>query len=99
MAKAKYKQYFEQMLEENRELFDKFSAIHEQYRLNQTANQAKFNDIGQEVREVIRDWERRLCTVMGRTRYSKYSQQVSEKFWGLIRDKFSKIDMVGVKVE
>ncbi len=99
MSKAKYQDYFDQMIEENSELFEKFEAIHEQYKLNKQVNQDKFNDIGKEVREVIREWERKLCGAMERTRYSKYSQKVSEKFWKLIRDKFDQIDMVGVKIE
>lgn len=98
MAKAKYKQYFEQMMEENQEVFERFKPVHEQYKLNREANQAKFNDIGKEVVELVRDWERRLCTVMGRSKYSQYAQKVSEKFWDLVRAEFDQIDMVGVKI-
>lgn len=99
MSKAKYQQYFEQMVAENQALFDKFGSIHQQYRLNPEANQDKFNDIGSEVVAIVRDWERRLCTVIGKGRYSQYSQQLSEKFWNLVRDSYDQIDMVGVKVE
>jgi len=99
MAKAKYKEYFQKMKDENQELFEKFAAIHEQYKLNKQVNQAKFNDIGKQVVELIREWERRLCTVMGKGQYSQYAQKLSEKFWNLARKEFDQIDMVGVKIE
>ena len=99
MAKAKYKQYFEQMLAEEKELFENFRAIHNEYKINQTALQEKYNLEGERVVAIIRDWERRLCSAMGRTIYSQYAQQVSEKFWDLVRKEFDQIDMVGVKIE
>ena len=99
MAKAKYKQYFEQMLEQEKELFENFRVVHDQYKLNQTALQEKYNVEGEKVVTVIRHWERRLCSAMGRTVYGQYAQQVSEKFWDLIREEFDQIDMIGVKIE
>lgn len=99
MAKAKYKQYFEQMIEENQELFEQFEFIHNQYKQDPQKYQEELNQKGQPVVDIIRDWERRLCAAMGRTRYSKYSEQLSEKFWNLVRQEFDQIDMVGVKIE
>jgi K+/H+ antiporter YhaU regulatory subunit KhtT len=99
MAKAKYQQYFEQMIKENQDLFKQFKLIHDQYAQDPYQYQEELNQKGQPVVDIIRDWERRLCAAMGRTRYSRYSEQLSEKFWNLVREEFDQIDMVGVKIE
>jgi sugar-specific transcriptional regulator TrmB len=99
MAKAKYKRYFEQMKQENQELFAQFRSIHDQYQQDRDKHQDQFNQIGDKVVKLVRDWERKLCTVMGKGKYSKYSSKVAEKFWDLVREEFELIDMVGVKIE
>ena len=40
---TKYRAAVQQMLEENKELFDEFKPIHDAYVLNPAANQAKYN--------------------------------------------------------
>lgn len=85
------------MLEENKELFDEFKPIHDAYVLNPTVNQAKYNAIGSEVMDVIRDYERRLCAKMGAGQYSKFSMNLSEKFMEEIKQIFPKIMFIGVK--
>ncbi len=99
MAKAKYKQYYEKMLEKEQALFDEFKPIHDLYKADRNKFQNEFNQVGRKVVEAIHDWERKLCSAMGRTQYAKYSETVSEKFWDLIREDFDQIDMVGVKIE
>ncbi|KUK79434.1 MAG: hypothetical protein XD95_0386 [Microgenomates bacterium 39_7] len=87
------------MREKEPELFAEFEAVHQAYKDNGQKSQEEFNRVGGRVLEVIRDWDRRLCSAMGRTVYGQYSQQVSEKFWDLIREDFDQIDMVGLIVE
>jgi len=87
------------MKEKEQTLFVEFGQIHQAYHNNPQANQAEFNRVGERVMDVIRDWDRRLCSAMGKTVYGQYSQQVSEKFWDLVRQEFEQIDMVGVKIE
>ncbi|MEA2056283.1 MAG: hypothetical protein U9O78_01000 [Patescibacteria group bacterium] len=99
MARAKYRQLFEEMKQENALLFEKFGKIHDAYQQNREKNQDKFHQVGKKVVAIIRDWERRLCSGMGRTRYGHYSAGVAEKFWDLARKEFKLIDMVGVKIE
>lgn len=84
------------MLEQNKELFDSFQLVHDSYVLNPEVNKAKFNDIGKEVTDVIREYERKLCAQMGKGQYSKFTQNLSEKFWMEVRRVFPKIDFVGV---
>lgn len=85
------------MMEENKELFDSFKQIHEAYILNPTMNQAKFNSIGTEVMDVIRDYERRLCGKTESGQYGKFSSGLSQKLWDEVRKVFRKIDFIGVK--
>ena len=99
MAQAKYKEYYQKMLEREADLFNQFRTVHDNYQQDQSKFQEEFNQVGQKVVDTIHDWERRLCSVMGRSQYASYSQTVSEKFWDLARNDFPQIDMVGVKVE
>ncbi|HQM15590.1 MAG TPA: hypothetical protein PLM16_00045 [Candidatus Woesebacteria bacterium] len=99
MAVAKYKQLYQMMRVQEESLFAEFAKLHQRYQQSPKQHQAEFNRQGEQVLEVVRDWERRLCSPMGRTIYGQYSNQVSEKFWQLVRDEFPAIDMVGVKIE
>ena len=99
MAKTKYNEYYQRMVAENRQLFDDFLKIQDSFRVNPEANTAKFHEVGQKVVDKIRDFDRRLCSAMGRGVFSTYSQKLSEKFWDLARKDFDQIDMVGVKIK
>lgn len=96
MSQAKYLQYFQLMKEKNIDLFVKFSKVHDQYLTNPIRYQAVFNGIGSDVVDVIRDWDRRLCSAMGKGQFSQYSQKLSEKFWDEVRSHYSEIDKVGL---
>lgn len=87
------------MVEQNQALFDEFGAIHDRYQAEPVRYQAIFNNLGRQVTDVARDWDRRLCSAMGRGKFSQYSQTLSEKFWGEIRKLFPAIDRVGVKIK
>ena len=86
------------MLAENKELFDNFKAVHDAYVLNPELNQPRFNQIGGEVVDVIRDYERKLCGNMNSGAYGAFSQNLSQKFWDEIRKVYRKIDFVGATV-
>ncbi|MCX8008418.1 MAG: hypothetical protein N3A54_01805 [Patescibacteria group bacterium] len=96
-AMRAYQKAFQTMIEQNKELFDTFKHIHDAYVLNPEANKQKFDDIGKDVVEIIREADRRLCAQMGKGMYSKFTQNLSEKFWGEVRKLFPKIDFVGVR--
>ncbi len=92
-----YQKAFQAMLEENKELFNTFKAVHDAYMINPEANKEKFNEIGATVVDIVRETERRLCAQMGKSVYSKFSHRLSEKFWEQVRTMFPKIDFVGVR--
>lgn len=94
---TKYRAAVQEMLEQNQELFDEFKPIHDAYVLNPEANQAKYNSIGSEVMDVIRDFERKLCAKMGAGMYSKFSTNLSEKFMEEIAKIYPKIMFIGVE--
>lgn len=94
---TKYRAAVQQMLEENKELFDEFKPIHDAYVINPAANQAKYNAIGNTVMDVIRDYERKLCAKMGAGQYSKFSMNLSEKFMEEIKNIYPKIMFIGVE--
>lgn len=95
---SKYKQYFDEMLIQNEELFSTFETIHNNYIINPDAWQEKLNNVGKEVMDIIKDYEDRLVAKQEGGKYSKFSTQTSEKFWSEIRTKYPKIDFVGVKI-
>lgn len=99
MAQTKYREYYEKMVAENRQLFDEFLKINDLFRQDKIANAEQFHLVGQKMVDKIRDFDRRLCSAMGRGVFSTYSQKLSEKFWDLARKDFDQIDMVGVKIK
>ena len=85
------------MIDQNKDVFDKFFKIHDLYVLDPKANQTEFNAVGRQVQDIIRDYERKLCKTTESCQYSKFSTNLSEKFWGEVRAKYPKIDFVGVQ--
>lgn len=96
---VKYREYFQKMLEDNRELFDSFKTLHDEYALNQDAFQNKFNAQGEKVLTIIREYENRLCANTERGMYSKYSTQLAEKFQNEVRTHFPMVDRIGLIVD
>ena len=85
------------MLEENKELFDNFKQVHDAFILAPDANKARFNELGSEVLDVIRHYERVLCGKTESGQYGKFSSALAQKFLDEIRKLYRKIDFVGVK--
>lgn len=94
---TKYRLAVQEMLDDNKELFDSFTLVHDAYVLNPEMNKQKFNAIGSEVMDIIRDYERKLCAKMGAGQYSKFSMNLSEKFMEEIQKIFSKIMFIGIE--
>lgn len=85
------------MSEQNADLFDRFQPIHDGYILDEKKWADMFHTQGRDVIDVMRDWERRLCSGMERGNNALYSDRVAEKFWGEIKKRFTHIEMVGLK--
>ena len=94
----KFRDYFRKMTEENQELFAEFAAIHARYAMDKADNQEKFNEVGEKVQEVVREWEGRLCGYSERGDKAVFSKNSAEKFQAEVKAFFPLIDFVGVEV-
>jgi len=97
MAKTKYKEFFQKMLDNNRELFDEFTKAHNKYQLDQDNNQEEFNEIGRDVQKVIREWEQKLCGRSEGSGYAQYTASLAEKFWAEVRAMYPMVDHIGLE--
>jgi len=93
----KHELYYQKMIDENLKLFGQFQDVHDKYVLDPQLWQIQYNEIGGKVVSLIRDWERRLCHHSEKGQYGKYSANLADKFWNLVRKDFPKIDFVGIK--
>jgi hypothetical protein len=94
---VKYKQYVQQMMTEHQAKFDAFKVVHDGYLADRKQWSQRFHAEGQELLDIIRDWDRRLCAGMERGKFANYSNKLSEKFWAEVKKYLSHIDLVGVK--
>lgn len=85
------------MVEENKDLFDNFKQVHEAFILAPEPNKTRFNELGSEVLDIIRHYERVLCGKTESGQFGKFSSGLAQKFWDEIRRVYSKIDFVGIK--
>lgn len=95
---TKYKEYFNRMVEENKEAFDKFTQKHFEYSTDEDKYQDEFNKAGEEIMKVIHEWEDRLCKTSEKAGYSNYTGNLAEKFQEEVRRHFPLIDHVGIIV-
>lgn len=95
---TKYKHYFQQMLDANQAVFADFKKIHDLFAADQKTYQSEFNEKGEIIMEIIRDWEKRLCSRMEGGKNGVYSANLSEKFRAEVKKVFPKIDLIGVKL-
>lgn len=96
MAEAKYKHYYQLMMDRNKDLFDRFQPIHDGFSVDPTAWSDQFHTVGRDVLDAIRDWERRLCHGTEKGQYAQYSAKLSEKFWDEVKKTLPLIDQVGI---
>lgn len=99
MTTPKYKRFYTLMCEQNEALFTEFDGIHNQYIQEDSSVNDRFHSVGRDVVDVIRFWERKLCSGMERGTNSVYSNKLADKFWDEVRTRYSHIDMVGVKTK
>jgi hypothetical protein len=96
---TRYKEYFDKMIRENKDVFDAFTKVHFEYSIDQDKMQEKYNKEGSKIQDIIRDYENKLCSNTERGMYNKYSSGLSEKFWQEIRKHFPLIDHIGLIIE
>jgi len=93
---TKYKQYFEKMLQSEKNVFEKFLKIHNLYSQDQEKNQDEYNREGAKILEIIHEWETKLCSQSEKAGYGYATSKLSEKFMDEVRKEFPLIDHIGI---
>jgi type I restriction-modification system DNA methylase subunit len=95
---TKYKEYFNKMVSENKEVFDNFTRIHFDYSIDKDKNQEEFNSEGEKVLKIIHEWEDRLCKQSEKAGFGSYTTGLAEKFQSEVKSHFPLIDHIGIVV-
>lgn len=95
---TKYQEYYKKMVEANKELFEEFRKVHDDYALNPDNFQEKFNEVGAKIQEVMLDWENKLCMQSEKGGFSVFTAGLAEKFKDAVRKDFPEIDSIGLVV-
>lgn len=93
----KYQQYYQEMIDQNKILFDQFLTIHDLYVIDQQKYQNAYNEIGKKVVEVVKSWENKLCSKSEGGGFGKYSHNLADKFKRLLKKGFAYYDFIGCK--
>ena len=94
---TKSQQYFQDMIESHKDLFDAFKVIQDNYIKDAKKYQAQLNELGEDVLKKIRRYENMLCSESEGGKYGKFSSKTADKFWEYVRGYVSKIDSVGLQ--
>ncbi|MCX6704431.1 MAG: hypothetical protein NTZ07_03215 [Candidatus Woesebacteria bacterium] len=95
---TKYKEYFDKMVSENKEVFGKFTQIHFEYSIDQDENRGKFNQEGERILKIIHEYEDKLCKQSEKAGFGNYTSGLAEKFQAEIKSHFPLIDHIGIVV-
>lgn len=93
---TKYKEYFNRMVEENKNLFDDFKELHANYGMDEEKYQNEFNAQGQKILDLAHEWENRLCKSSEGAGFGTFTVKLAEKFQQELRHAFPLIDHVGI---
>ena len=96
---AKYKEYYDRMVESNPGAVTAFQKLHEEYEQDQDNLQQKFNDEGAKFVELVMEWENKLCSQSEKGGYSTFTPKLAEKFQAEVKKHFPLIDHVGLIVQ
>jgi hypothetical protein len=86
------------MVSENKEAFDKFTQAHFEYSIDQNKNQEKFNEEGEKILVIIKEWEDKLCSQSEKAGFANYTGNLAEKFQDEVKSHFPLIDHIGIVV-
>ncbi len=87
------------MIDTNKSAFDEFKKIHALYDLDQDKWQEKFNEEGEKIIKIVKEWENKLCKQSEKAGYSNYTGSLAEKFQSEVKKEFPLIDRVGLIIK
>lgn len=93
---VKYKNTLKTLFEDEKQLFNSFKLVHDKYVKNPKSVKSEFNELGSEVMKKLKHAEDMLCRQTETGRFNKFSNQLSEKFWGEVKKYYPAIDEVQV---
>lgn len=94
---TKYQQFFDDMIIANKQAFDEFRVVHDNFAKDPKKWKQEFDNLGRDVQDIIRRYEDRLCRHSESSGYGRYSGNLAEKFQEEVRKVFPKIDAVGME--
>lgn len=86
------------MMDNHQSDFQSFLKVHDAYQEDPNKWSEEFHTQGRDILDIIRNYERRLCSRMERGSHGKYSNTLSEKFWGLIKKQLPLVEHIGVRI-
>lgn len=98
MSSLKYKNYFNRMIEANKEVFESFRVVHDKYALDEEKYQDEFNKEGEKILLITHEWENKLCMQSEKAGYGGYTSGLAEKFQAEVKREFPLIDHMGIVV-
>lgn len=98
MASAKYKRIFNSIWEKNKDLFQEFFIINNDYSDpgKRKDLEDNFQEVGKKVKDLLLEGEQDLCRQMEKSTHRTYSSNLADKYWNEVRKYFKYIDLVGV---
>jgi len=95
---TKYAKVFQEMIQKHKADFESFAKIHDLYKSDKKKYQDEFNLEGEYIMEIIRSYEKRLCSQMEKGSNSVFSAKLADKFLDTVRTVFPMIDFIGSKI-
>lgn len=99
MAEAKYKKYFNEMFEQNRDQFMHFMLLNNAYGQDKATLKEQFDEEGQKIKAIVVDWEDRLCRKIEGGDNASYSAKLGEKFQEEVLKYFPYFHEIGVAIK
>jgi len=96
MASPKYKEFYDLMIKQNKEDFDEFKKIHDNFIKDPDKWKDQFNRLGSDILDIVREYENRLCRQSEGAGNSKFTTALSDKFQNEVKSHFPKINSVGI---
>lgn len=84
MTTPKFKKQYDELIENNKELFDKLKSA--------PKDTEEFNELQRRVLRIVRRAEDALCSKTENTHFSNFSTGLADKFWEEIRANYPEID-------
>ena len=94
---AKYKEYFNLMIKDHKEVFENFKDIHDHYVFEPQKYQKVFNQYGKEILDIVQEYENRLCSKSEGSGYGRYTTALADKFRLEVQRYIPKINSIGLE--